>query len=263
MSIRLAVLQRTNSVVVTCSMCRCGEVLCHLRTQDHPNCQALASRLHRRRVDCIDGESYELFEQQRPFWVRAIRLAETLKEAASNELSGNHEPSASDLRSALVLVKKSDGGYRMFIDFSDLNARTVKNAYPEANMDMILDRLRNARFISTIDLKAAFLQVRLNKESRKYTDFAVLGSGLWQFLRMPYGISNSPSTFSRLVDALFGPAYDPHVFTYLDDVIVVTETFADHLKWLKFALSRLVDAGLQINREKCHFCRPRVLYLGF
>ncbi|CAB0040796.1 unnamed protein product [Trichogramma brassicae] len=173
------------------------------------------------------------------------------------------EPSASDFRSAPVLVKKSDGGYRMCIDFRDLNARTVKDAYPEANMDMILDRLRNARFISTIDLKAAFLQVPLNKESRKYTAFAVPGSGLWQFLRMPYGLSNSPSTFSRLVDALFGPAYEPHVFAYLDDVIVVTDTFADHLKWLKFALSRLVDAGLQINREKCHFCRPRVLYLGF
>ncbi|CAB0029779.1 unnamed protein product [Trichogramma brassicae] len=173
------------------------------------------------------------------------------------------EPSASDFRSAPVLVKKSDGGYCMCIDFRDLNSRTVKDAYPEANMDMILDRLRNARFISTIDLKAAFLQVPLNKESRKYTAFAVPGSGLWQFLRMPYGLSNSPSTFSRLVDALFGPAYEPHVFAYLDDVIVVTDTFADHLKWLKFALSRLVDAGLQINREKCHFCRPRVLYLGF
>ncbi|CAB0038050.1 unnamed protein product [Trichogramma brassicae] len=62
------------------------------------------------------------------------------------------EPSASDFRSAPVLVKKSDGGYRMCIDFRDLNARTVKDVYPEANMDIIFDRLRNARFISTIDL---------------------------------------------------------------------------------------------------------------
>ncbi|KAL7304725.1 hypothetical protein TKK_0002964 [Trichogramma kaykai] len=196
------------------------------------------------------------------------RMTEPMLGEARNTVTKWHkegiiEPSASDFRSAPVLVKKSDGGYRMCIDFRDLNARTVKDAYPEANMDMILDRLRNARFISTIDLKAAFLQVPLNKESRKYTAFAVPGSGLWQFLRMPYGLSNSPSTFSRLVDALFGPAYEPHIFAYLEDVIVVTDTFADHLKWLRFALSRLVDAGLQINREKCHFCRPRVLYLGF
>ncbi|KAL7290003.1 hypothetical protein TKK_0015735 [Trichogramma kaykai] len=196
------------------------------------------------------------------------RMTEPMLWEARNTVTKWHkegiiEPSASDFRSAPVLVKKSDGGYRMCIDFRDLNARTVKDAYPEANMDMILDRLQNARFISTIDLKAAFLQVPLDKESRKYTAFAVPGSGLWQFLRMPYGLSNSPSTFSRLVDALFGPAYEPYIFAYLDDVIVVTDTFADHLKWLRFALSRLVDAGLQVNRKKCHFCRPRVLYLGF
>ena len=80
---------------------------------------------------------------------------------------------------------------------------------------------------------------------------------------MPFGLPNAPATFQRLIDALFGPECEPYVFCYLDDIIVVTETFDEHLKWLEVVLSRIADAGLVVPRKKCEFCCASVTYLGY
>ena len=69
--------------------------------------------------------------------------------------------------------------------------------------------------------------------------------------------------FQRLIDKVIGPELEPHAFTYLDDVIVVSETFEDHLKWLKEVLDRLAAAGLSINPDKCLFFRSEIKYFGF
>ena len=130
-------------------------------------------------------------------------------------------------------------------------------------MDSILDKLRGARYLSKIDLKAAYHQIPMARESKKYTVFAVPGSGLWQFTRMPFGLTNAPMTFQRLIDSLLGPELEPYVFGYLDDIIVTTETFEEHLKWVEIVLNKLVDARLKVNREKCEFCCSSVTYLGF
>ena len=140
------------------------------------------------------------------------------------------EPSASDYSLALVLVKKADDTYRICIDYRDSNARTVKDAYPVSSMDGILDKLRGAKYISKIDLKNAYLQVPMEEASKMYTAFSVPGSGFWQFKTMPFGLTNAPATFCRLIAALFGPEYEPNVFAYLDDIIIVSSTYEEHLK---------------------------------
>ena len=162
-----------------------------------------------------------------------------------------------------MIVRKSDGSYRFCVDFRDLNKVTVKDAYPLPSMDSILDKLRKARYLSKIDLKQAYFQVPMDENSKKYTAFSVPGSGLWQFKRMAFGLTNAPSTFQRLIDAIFGPEFEPHIFGYLDDIIIATESFEEHCKWLEIVLKRLMEAGLAVNRDKCEFCCSRVTYLGF
>ena len=71
---------------------------------------------------------------------------------------------------------------------------------------------------------------------------------------MPFSLINAPATFFRLVNAMFGQQYEPHVFAYLDDIIIVSSTYEEHLDLLEFVLDRLVSAGLKIKREKCEFC---------
>ena len=79
---------------------------------------------------------------------------------------------------------------------------------------------------------------------------------------MTFGLSNSPTTFLRSVDAIFGLDFEPHVFAYLDEILIVTATFEEHLHWLEFVLRSIVEAGLVVNREKCKFDCSRVSYLG-
>ena len=151
------------------------------------------------------------------------------------------------------MVRKPDDTYRMCIDYRDFNAHTVRDSYLAPSVDTVLDGLRGARYISKIDLKAAFLQVPMEKLSRRYTAFGVPGSGL----------GNSPATFCRLIDSLFGPECYPHVFKYIDDIIIVTETFADHMYWVDIVLKKLVEADLRVNKDKCEFCCSQVRYLGY
>ena len=103
----------------------------------------------------------------------------------------------------------------------------------------------------------------MEEQSKKYTAFSVPGSGLWQFRNMPFGLRNSPSTFNRLVDSLFGPRCYPHVFAYLDDILTVTDNFIKHLLWVEYVLRKLAAASFKMNREKCEFCCSRVLYLKY
>ena len=80
---------------------------------------------------------------------------------------------------------------------------------------------------------------------------------------MPYGLTNAPATFHRLIDRVLGPELEPHVYTYLDDIIIVAETFEKHKECLKMVLEKLVAAGLSINPGKCVIRKPVVAYLGF
>jgi len=130
-------------------------------------------------------------------------------------------------------------------------------------MNGILDKLRSARYISTIDLSQAYFQIPLARENREIIAFSVPGKGLYHFTRMPYGLMGAPATFQRLLDKLIGPEMEPHAFAYLDDIVVVTSTFEEHLEWLDRVLSRISTAELTINPEKCEFYRSQVRYLGF
>lgn len=173
------------------------------------------------------------------------------------------ERSKSPWSSPVCLVHKKDGSYRFCIDFRRLNAVSKKDAYPIPYISAILDRLRNARFISSIDIKSAFWQVPLTESCKEYTAFTVPGRGLFQFRRMPFGLTNAPATWQRIIDTILGPELEPYVMVYLDDIIIISSEFSDHLKLLETVFDRLKEAGLVVSKEKCHFCKPELKYLGY
>lgn len=173
------------------------------------------------------------------------------------------EKSTSAWSSPILLVPKKDGTYRFCVDYRKLNKVTKKDAYPLPYISNILDKLRNATYLSSLDIRSAYWQVPVSENSREFTAFTVPGRGLYQFKRMPFGLSNSPATFQRLLDRILGPELEPWVFVYLDDIIVVTTTFEKHCEILKEVLERLTVAGLTLSQEKCKFCLPELKYLGY
>lgn len=135
------------------------------------------------------------------------------------------EPSRSEWSSPVLLVKKANGEYRFCFDGRKLNSVTKRDSYPLPLVDRILSMLRDAKFISSIDLKSAFWQIPLDQASKEKTAFAIPGRGLFHFNVLPFGLSNAAQAQQRLMDALFGPELEPHIFVYLDDIIVISETF--------------------------------------
>ncbi|XP_055543099.1 uncharacterized protein LOC129728674 [Wyeomyia smithii] len=173
------------------------------------------------------------------------------------------ERSSSDWSLNCVPVIKPNK-VRLCLDARKINERTVRDAYPLPHPGRILGQLPEARYLSTIDLSEAFLQVPLEKQSRKYTAFSVQGKGLFQYTRMPFGLINSPATLARLMDKVLGHGVlEPHVFVYLDDIVVVTETFEQHLRLLKEIAHRLREANLSINLEKSKFGVSEIPFLGY
>lgn len=173
------------------------------------------------------------------------------------------EPCKSAWSSPVCLVPKKDGSFRFCVDYRQLNAVTRKDAYPLPYISSILDQLRGARYLTSIDIKSAYWQVPVSKSSRDYTAFTVPGRGLYRFCRMPFGLTNAPATFQRLIDNVLGVDLEPSVFVYLDDIIIVSEDFESHLATLEKVIDRLSNAGLTISAEKCQFCRSSLKYLGF
>lgn len=178
--------------------------------------------------------------------------------------AGIIERSYSNWALRLVPVDKPDGTVRLCLDARKLNERTLRDSYPLPHADRILSRVGPCKYISTIDLSKAFLQIPLHPKSKKFTAFSVLGRGLFQFTRMPFGLVNSPATLSRLMDRVLGAGeLEPKVFVYLDDIIVLSETFEEHLTLLRDVASRLSRANLSINIQKSKFCVTELPYLGY
>ena len=126
-------------------------------------------------------------------------------------------PSQSPWCNAVVLVHKKDGGLQFCIDFHRLNSRTKKDAYPLPRMQETMESMVGTQFFSTMDLKLGFWQVKMAKDSQQYTAFTVGSMGVYEFLRMPYGLCNTPVTFQRLMQNCLGELNLTYALIYLDD----------------------------------------------
>jgi hypothetical protein len=173
------------------------------------------------------------------------------------------ESSSSPYCSPVLLVRKAQGEYRFCFDGQRLNEVTKHDSYPLPRIDRILSLLRDAQYISLLDLRKAFWQIPLAEGSREKTAFAIQGRGLFQFKVVPFGLRNSAQTQQRLMDAIFGPQFEPNIFVYLDDLIITTSDFESHCALLREVLERLKKANLTVNIEKSKFFQTWLKYLGY
>lgn len=164
-------------------------------------------------------------------------------------------------RAPILVVDKKDGGCRVCLDARELNKVTVPNAYPITDVNHILSRIRTARYLSSIDLSQAFFQIPLEKDSQYKTAFA-FGNRLYCFKRMTMGLKGSPATLATLIDTIFRDL-SPYAFAYVDDFIICTETFEQHMQILTIIARRLTEAGLTISPSKSHFCCKKLEFLGY
>lgn len=170
--------------------------------------------------------------------------------------------SHSEWSNRIVPVRKKDDSIRICLDARELNKRTKKNTYPQADMNRILSRLQKTKYLSALDLGEAFFQIKLAEESSIKTAFAVAPFGYFCFDRMPMGCVNSSAALSALVDSVFGVQFEGKCFWYVDDFLIASETFEEHLATLELVASKLSEAELSISRKKSKFCMRKLRFLG-
>lgn len=172
------------------------------------------------------------------------------------------EPAASPYNAPLFLVPKSNGEWRVVVDFRALNAQTVPDRFPMPVLSDLLQSIGdNNTVFSTLDLHSGFFQVELEESSRPYTAFTT-SSGQFAFKRMAMGLRNSPLTFMRLMNSVLAGLIGTSVFCYIDDVILASKSITEHLDTLSDIMSRFAKAGLTLKLSKCQFLKREIKFLG-
>lgn len=171
------------------------------------------------------------------------------------------QPSTSPWASPVVLVKKKDGTLRFCVDYRKLNRVTKKDVYPLPRIDDSLDRLRHSRYFSSMDLRSGYWQIEVDDRDREKTAF-ITPDGLFEFKVLPFGLCSAPATFQRMMDTVLSGLKWQSCLVYLDDVVVFSETFEQHLHRLRAVLDAIRSAGLSLKPEKCHFGYEELKFLG-
>jgi transposase InsO family protein len=203
-----------------------------------------------------------------PFRVRPYRYSDKKKLLIEEQVEqmladGIIEPATSEYASPVVIVRKKDGRPRFCVDYRRLNEITKDEAAPLPIIHETLRDLGQAKVFTTLDLKSGYWQVPLAEESKQYTAFSTPDGGLYQFRVMPFGLKGAPSTFQRLMCQEVLPGYlRKFAMVYLDDIIVYSQSYREHLRHLRLVFERLQTHGLCCSPQKCHLGEKKITYLG-
>jgi len=202
----------------------------------------------------------------RPIKQRAYRQAFVERQKTTKIIDelikdGIVEPSSSPWSSPVVLVKKKDDSLRFCVDYRKLNAVTKKDNYPLPRIDDALDRLHGAKYFSSLDCDQAYWQVEVDEKDQEKTAF-ITPDGLFQFKYMPFGLCNAPATFQRLIDVVLGTLKWTISLVYLDDIVVYSSNFDEHIVNLSKVFLALRKANLKLKPAKCKLADNKLLFLG-
>ena len=206
-----------------------------------------------------------------PVFVRPRRYPHKVKEIIRTNVNdmlsqGIIRKSKSPYCSPLWVVPKKSGcpgkeEYRVVVDYRELNLRTKVEKYPLPRLEDMLDRMEGATVFSVVDLKSGYHQIAMADEDICKTAFS-FERGHYEFLRMPFGLRNAPSTFQRLMDEFLEELDENSTQIYMDDIIIFSKGHSEHKRHLKELLDRVRRFGLKISPEKSKFAQTEVKFMG-
>ncbi|GFN96787.1 Pol polyprotein [Plakobranchus ocellatus] len=210
------------------------------------------------------GMEDHIITQGPPTHSRARRLDQAKLSAAKAEFlqmedMGIIRRSKSAWSSPLHMVPKADGNWRPCGDYRRLNASTDDDRYPLPHIQDFNNHLAGCKVFSKIDLIRGYLQIPMAPSSIPKTA-VVTPFGLWEFLRMPFGLKNAAQSFQRLMDGILRDI--PFAFVYLDDILVASRSSQEHAQHLEQLFKLLSANGLVINKAKCIFGAEELDFLG-
>ena len=178
------------------------------------------------------------------------------------EVKGIIRRSDSPWAAPICVVPKKNGKFRMTLDFRRLNQVTVTNSYPLQRIDEITDALGGAKKFSLVDVLSGYHNVAIRAADICKTAFTCSGKGLYEWLRLPFGLKNAPSFFVQMMDITLADLLFNICLCYIDDIIIFSNTFNEHIDRLNIVFERLIKTGLKLRLDKCRFFEDEILFLG-
>eukprot|EP00253_Pinus_taeda_P012645 PITA_12645 len=170
-------------------------------------------------------------------------------------------PSVSLWGAPVLFVKKKDGTFRMCIDYRQLNKLTIKNKYPLPRIDELFDQVKGATVFSKIDLHSGYHQIRIKEEDIAKTAFRTR-YGHYEFVVLPFGLTNAPAMFMCLMNSIFHHYLNRFVLIFIDDILVYSRNMEEHHEHLRKVLQTLWEHQLYAKFSKCDFFKEEIQYLG-
>ena len=209
------------------------------------------------RIELIEGAKTPY---RKPYRMTPKELAEAKRQVTEFLDKNILVPSSSPFGAQVFFVGKPDGSLRMVADFRAINAITKRIGTAIPNVQELIDRLQGKKIFSSGDLFSGFYQVGLNPADR-HKSAINLPFGSYEFTCLPMGMCNSPPTFQAVMNKVFAGL--PFVHTYIDDLVIASDTPEEHEEHLKQVFARLRQYKLYCNLKKCHFNQPELKFLGF
>ena len=219
------------------------------------------------KTDILECEVNLIDENIEPITQRAFRMTKEENDLVREDVwemikKDIIEESQSQWTSPCHFVMKKNGKKRLVHDFRKLNAVCKKDSFPLPRIDDLLGKFLGKRWYSSLDLTSGFWNIVVKKKDREKLAF-ITSEGLYQFKRMPFGFCNAPGIFQRMMQKALGNLVHNKVLVYIDDIIIYSDTFEQHLKDIDEVLGKLREANLKLGKEKCYFCQDEVEFLGF
>ncbi len=168
-------------------------------------------------------------------------------------------PSQSPWSSPCLLVPKPDSTFRFCTDYRKVNNITKPDSFPLPRIEDCVDKVGSARYVTKLDLLKGYWQVPLTKRASEISAFVTPDSFL-QYTVLAFGMRNAPATFQRMMHQVLSGVSDCEV--YLDDIVIYSDDWVQHLETLREVCRRLETASLTLNLAKCEFAKGTITYLG-
>jgi len=165
------------------------------------------------------------------------------------------------LGAPVLLVKKKDGGSRLCANYKQLNKMTIKNKYALLRIDDLMDQLHGSSVFSKIDLRSGYHQILVKADDVQKTAFRSR-YGHYEYVVMPFGVTNAPVVFMDYMNRIFKPFLDKFVVVFIDDILIYSRTQEKHADHLRLVLGILRKKQLYVKLSKCEFWMDEVQFLG-